>query len=223
MIFLMSSVQQRRISLAVLICQASVSKAEAFFLTALCGLTSNVLQFCWTTGCAFGWFMGVRYGSAVLLLNSWVYWVRLRALFSMKDSFPITQWADPHCARELNDIDFVEADVEADTSFCRVCHATSQTPGNVPGLASMKMVTKSKCWFCHATHLLAYGDTTWKDCSTSVLWINFLANIRVLDIPNPNIPRHDSWISFFAEGDVFFVVVVLILDYGLISDSYDES
>ena len=164
-VFLMSSVQQRRISLAVLICQASVSKAEAFFLTALCGLTSNVLQFCWTTGCAFGWFMGVRYGSAVLPLNSWVYWVRLRALFSMKDSFPITQWADPHCARELHDIDFVEADAEADTSFCRVCHATSQTPGNVPGLASMKMVTKSKCWFCHATHLLAYGDTTWKDCS----------------------------------------------------------
>lgn len=117
---------------------------------------------------------------------------------------------DPHCARELNDIDFVEADAEADTSFCRVCHATSQTPGNVPGLASMKMVTKSKCWFCHATHLLAYGDTTWKDCSTSVLWIHFLANIRVLDIPNPNIPRHDSWISFFAEGDVFFVVVVLL-------------
>ena len=66
----------------------------------------------------------------------------------------------------FGDIEFIDHGDTAndgDGAVCKVCHATSQTPSNLPGSKPTRMMSKTKCWFCHCTHLLMYGDCTWKD------------------------------------------------------------
>lgn len=67
---------------------------------------------------------------------------------------------------DANEIDFNQQD-DGDASSsgtCKVCYTTPNTLAGLPGTdRKTKMITRSKCEFCHAVHLLKYGEFSWKD------------------------------------------------------------
>ena len=72
-------------------------------------------------------------------------------------------WGQPELAEAFGDIEWHDAaDASVDDGACRVCHSTSTTP-SIGENKTTKMITKSKCYYCHCVHMLAFAESTWKE------------------------------------------------------------
>ena len=71
-------------------------------------------------------------------------------------------------ASSFSDIDFVDASeiqeaADDDGAVCKACFASRSTPTNLPSKRMTRMIGRTKCEFCHAVHLLVFGESSWKD------------------------------------------------------------
>lgn len=64
-----------------------------------------------------------------------------------------------------HEIQFVDEEAEAEEGApcCAACYATPQTPSGLGDDKPLQFVTSVKDFWCHLTHLLMYGESTYKD------------------------------------------------------------
>ena len=78
-------------------------------------------------------------------------------------SYTYQQFQQRVAARD--DIQFVTDPIEAEGApHCLACYATPQTASGLGDEKPLKFATSTKDEWCHLTHLLMYGENTYKDC-----------------------------------------------------------